>query len=237
MDVEVAPGVRTGQSFNAGTAGHDPSVSLIDPNEIRPLLSAIYPCGLAGKRFLDVACNGGGYCFVACDLGADFALGFDVRAHWIRQAEFLRRCLELDHDRVRFEQFDLRQLDEHLGPERFDLCLFKGIFYHVPDPVAALALAAAHVREVLILDTAVSIDKPDGFLELNFESAEHLMSGVHKLAWLPTGPVVLSGILKWLGFTETRLIFWRKPPNRLARIRIVGARAKPALEHFDRTWP
>jgi hypothetical protein len=48
---------------------------------------------------------------------------------------------------------------------------------------------------------------------------------------------VLKGILDWLGFQETRLIFWKKPPRgKFGRIRIVGARSKRLLEHFDKSW-
>ena len=52
------------------------------------------------------------------------------------------------------------------------------------------------------------------------------MSGVHHLAWRPTGPMVLTRILEWLGFTTTLTVFWRKQPRRehRGRIRIVGAR-------------
>jgi len=236
MDIEVAPGVRTGQVGAAAAKEHGREVSLLDPAHIRPLLSSIYPQGLAGRRVLDVACNSGGYCFLACDMGADFAFGFDVREHWIRQAEFLRRCLGTGDDRVQFAQCDLAEIDQRLESSRFDLCLFKGIFYHLPDPVTGLKKAADMTGEILILDTATAVDKPDGFLQLAFESAEPVMSGVHELAWLPTGPGVLKGILKWLGLVETRLVFWNKQPGKLGRIRIVAARSKTLLEHFDETW-
>jgi SAM-dependent methyltransferase len=236
MDVEVAPGVRTGQVGAATTEKDGREVSLLDPAHIKPLLSLLYPQGLSGKRVLDVACNSGGYCFVACDLGADFAFGFDVREHWIRQAEFLRRCLRPGDDRVQFARCDLTEIDRHLESPRFDLCLFKGIFYHLPDPVTGLKKAADMTGEILILDTATSVGKPDGFLQINFESAEPVMSGVHELAWLPTGPRVLERILNWLGFVETRALFWNKPPGKLGRTRIVAARSKTLLEHLDAKW-
>ena len=49
---------------------------------------------------------------------------------------------------------DLLDVGERLGNERFDICLFKGIFYHLPDPVAGLKIVADRTDEVLILDTA-----------------------------------------------------------------------------------
>ncbi len=237
IDVEIAPGLRTGQGNVEPQDGARLAMGIVDPNEIRPLLRAIYPGGLGGKRFLDVACNGGGYSMVANDLGAEYVFGFDVRDHWIRQAEFLKRHRAGDRDRVRFALCDLREIDEKIGEARFDICLFKGIFYHLPDPIASLKVVADRTDEILILDTAAAKDKPDGFLQLRFEPTADPMSGVHELAWFPTGASVLKGILDWLGFQETRLIFWKKPQRgRFGRIRIVGARSKRLLEHFDKSW-
>ena len=235
LDVEVEPGVRTGTVTPA--EADNGGVSIINPDEIRPLLMAIYPEGLAGRGFLDVACNGGGYSLLAAELGAAFVFGFDIREHWIRQAEFLKSHWGWTDEQVRFEVCDLADLGERAGAETFHICLFKGIFYHLPDPVAGLRQAAELTSEILILDTAAAHDRPDGFLELQFESTEHPMSGVHALAWLPTGPTVLENILRWLGFAETRLIRWRRDADHATdRIRVIGARSKACLEHFDRTW-
>jgi SAM-dependent methyltransferase len=237
IDIEVAPGVRTSQGNVKPGDGTKLAIGTVDPNEIRPLLEAIYPQGLGGKRFLDVACNGGGYSIVASDLGADYVFGFDVREHWIRQAEFLKQRLAPDDESIRFALCDLMEIDREIGASSFDVCLFKGIFYHLPDPVAGLKKVADRTSEIIILDTAASKNQPDGFLQLRFEGTVNPMSGVHELAWFPTGTKVLRGILDWLGFHETRLVYWKKPPRgKLERIRVVGARSKALLEHFDKAW-
>jgi hypothetical protein len=93
--------------------------------------------------------------------------------------------------------------------------------------MAALKIVADRTDEVLILDTAAASGCEDGFLKLVSEGVENPMSGVHSLAWHPTGPAVLSQILEWLGFEASRVMFWRQHPaseGRLGRIRIVGAR-------------
>ena len=199
---------------------------MINPAELRPLLERLYPHGLDGKRFLDCACNAGGYSLLASDLGA-YSFGFDVRDHWINQARFLKQHFGKSDDQVGFEVCDLLDVGGRLGNERFDICLFKGIFYHLPDPVAGLKLVADRTDEVLIVDTAAVSGFEDGFLKLTSEGVEHPMSGVHGLAWHPTGPGVLARILAWLGFEATCVMYWRQHPpseNRPARIRIVGAR-------------
>jgi hypothetical protein len=103
-----------------------------------------------------------------------------------------------------------------------------------PTPLPALKLVADRTKEMLILDTAAAKDEKDGALQLIWEGRVNPMSGVHNLAWRPTGPDVLETILSWLGFEETRLIFWRRPKQpKLSRIRMVGARAAHMLDGFD----
>lgn len=199
-------------------------ISLIDPEEIRPLLMKLYPQGLAGRSFLDVGCNGGGYAIVAKRLGADYCFGFDARAHWIDQANFLKRQLGLQG--IDFQHAPLHEAD--LSRE-YDICLFKGIFYHLPDPVAAVEAVCRVTREVIIIDTETDGARGERLMRLNAEGRQHLMTGVHGLAWWPSGPDLLADILAAFGFTETREVFWRLVKKagqrqRGGRCRIVAAR-------------
>lgn len=225
FDMPVGDGLRT--SDGNDQLAERPNA--VDPKKIGKVLTSVYPDGLHGKRFLDVACNGGCYSVLARDLGADYVLGFDVREHWIRQANFLRDNLPGNRDAIRFEQCDLLEADKLLGEERFDICLFKGIFYHLPDPVHALGMVTRRVDELLVFDTDTAIGENDGCLKMHIEGTENPMSGVHQLAWLPTGPKVMEEILHWLGFPHTQLLFWKQPPGRhRGRMRIIAAR-KPDL--------
>lgn len=227
FDIALDCGLRTADGNSALTDLYP----VINPQELRPLLQTLYPQGLAGKCFLDVGCNGGGYSFLAHELGAAAVLGFDVRGHWMSQAHFLLQHTPSAQKTVRFEQWDLLQADTLLGQQQFDICLYKGIFYHVPDPVHCLQQIANRTRELLILDTDTAANQPDGFLKLLIEGVENPKSGVHRLAWLPTGPTVLRDILQWLGFRDTRLIYWRQPAVRQrGRIRLVAARNATLLD-------
>lgn len=236
-DVQVTPEVSTGAFLEApkGTYSYNPS--FIDPKDhLANILGKIYPDGLEGRTFLDSACNGGGYCFAAKDLGASESFGFDARKHWIDQARFLTENRSWSTDGMRFEELDLYDLPT-LGLEPFDVTLFKGIFYHLPDPITGLKVAADLTREVLILNTATLNDVPDGMLSLYPEGTERLMSGVHGLAWFPTGPDVLAQILKWMGFAETRLVFWvdqkTNQPRQRGRLEIIASRREGMLDEFE----
>jgi len=221
-DIEIAPGVRTGDPELAPP----PDPVLGTPTIFQPypmfawLTNSLFERGMKGRSFLDCACNGGGYVFAATALGSPRAYGFDVRRHWIDQAEFLAR--HLPSTGATFGCHDLADLSG-LGLEPFDVTLFSGIFYHLPDPVAGLRLAADLTREVLMVNTSTLPSRHDALI-LSKESDTLLMSGVHGLAWLPTGPRVVAAILGWCGFPHTRLVFDRPAENGWRRIFIVAAR-------------
>jgi tRNA (mo5U34)-methyltransferase len=200
------------------------------------LVRNIYPEGLEGRSFLDCACNCGGYSFWTKELGAGRIFGFDVREHWIRQAKFLLEHRQWPSDAIQLEVLDLYDLPKR-DLEPFDMTLFKGIFYHLPDPVAGLKLAADLTREVLIVETNARVDLPDGMLVVQQEGTEHPMSGVYGLNWVPTGPDVMARILNWMGFPETRLTSWvttrAYEGEQFGRLQIVGARAPGRLDQLE----
>lgn len=105
-------------------------------------------------------------------MGAGTCFGFDVREHWIAQAEFLKR--QLGGDGMTFE---VRRIEElaSLGLPRFDISFFNGIFYHLPDPAGGLKAAADLTNELLVLNTAM-IPAAEKALILSMESPTRLMS-------------------------------------------------------------
>ncbi|HEX8285981.1 MAG TPA: methyltransferase domain-containing protein [Pyrinomonadaceae bacterium] len=230
-DVEVAPGVRTVGTAPPGTYPPEfGTPSVIRPDEaLAKLVKAIYPEGLAGRSVLDCACNAGGYLFAAARLGAGRCFGFDVREHWIRQARFLAE--HLPSENIEFATLDLASL-----PERrlamFDMTLFNGIFYHLPDPISGLRSAADHTKELLVVNTA-AIPGPGHSLILSRESEAEVMSGVHGLAWLPTGEGVLRAILEWCGFPHARLGYEGPAAGNRRRIVILAARDAATFNYYD----
>jgi tRNA (mo5U34)-methyltransferase len=236
QDLEIAPGVRTGE--RAPDDDPDPlgvgASGIVQPDKlIHVAFRFIYPNGLEGRSVLDCGCNAGGYLFEAKRKGAGRCFGFDVREHWLEQARFLGRFLP--NDDVEFAQLDLQQLRErNLAP--FDVTLFLGLFYHLPDPIAGLRIAADLTRELLVINTAADPKLEGHALTLSLESETALMSGVHRLAWLPTSPRVMSEILRWCGFPHTRLQFLITSP-RFPRMQMLAAREASTFEHYDKVIP
>lgn len=238
-EIEVKPGLTT-KEF-AASAPADPEshgrIRLVSSRErFQQLLLELFPDGLQGRSVLDCACNCGGHLFWAKELGAGRCFGFDVRAHWIDQANFLLEHREAPDDEMRFEVHDLYDVPS-LGLEPFDIVLFLGIFYHLPDPITGLKVAADLAKETMIVLTATQAGYPENLLLLSPESTTMLKSGVHGLAWFPTGVDVMTDVLGWAGFPETRPERWRRRAGQRVRdrdeLRLVAAREPSTLAAFD----
>jgi hypothetical protein len=198
------------------------------------LLAPAYPEGLQGRSFLDCACNSGGHSIAAVRHGAGRGVAFDARQHWVDQAEFLARHCGAPELTVR--RCELNDLPA-LGLQPFDVTLFAGIFYHLPDPITGLRIAADLTRELLIVNTAVR-PRRDRALVLNIESDTHVLSGVDRLAWLPTGPRVMQELLAWCGFPHSRIdLYWSNGPKGWKRLQMLAARDEKVLAAYDKARP
>lgn len=240
IDVEVVPGLSTAVSLDVPAENCPPEVG--KPGFYSPRSSAvatlarIFPNGLEGRSVIDCACNCGAYLFWAKEQGAGDCFGFDISEHWIRQARFLAENRDPPSEPPRFEVRDLYDLPA-LGLQPHDLTFFRGIFYHLPDPIHGLRIAADLTRELIIVNSATWNGLPDGMLVLGREGRAGPLPGVHGLKWFPTGPETITRTLEWLGFPETRCHMWhREMPNQppeLGRVEILAARDPEILNAYD----
>jgi tRNA (mo5U34)-methyltransferase len=236
IDIDVTAEVSTRAFLDAppGTYCEElGEISFYRPREgFLRRLGRMFPAGLDGRSVLDCACNCGAHLFYAKEAGAGRCLGFDVREHWIDQARFLAAHRTGPSDDMRFEVSDLYDLPA-LAPGSFDVTFFFGLFYHLPDPVIGLKLAADLTGELLVLRTATKAGRPDGMLAVERESPTQLMSGTHGIGWFPTGPEVLSRILAWVGFPEVRCSLWRHPPKQRGDLDLLELFAARTPGYFD----
>jgi tRNA (mo5U34)-methyltransferase len=236
LDVEITPELSTRDFADAPYPESFGQIRVLDRRErFKDTLKRVFSEDLAGRSVLDCACNCGGFLFWARELGAGHCHGIDVREHWIEQARFLGRHRTMPSDDMLFEVGNLYDLPER-GLEPFDVVLFNGIYYHLPDPIAGLQVAADLAREILIVETSTTITIPDGQLVVSEETPERPVSGVYGLNWFPSGPGVIARQLEWLGFEAVRVNWWRRLPTQQpihARLEMVAARDARALEHFE----
>lgn len=246
MNIQITDSLNTGEVFvESGEkrarrdSGYSGDVSLLKLRDsFLKQVDAIYPDGLKGKTFLDCACNAGGYCFWTREREVKSAFGFDVREHWIKQAQFVKAQRRVSPtDRIQFQVSDLYDIpSKNLKP--FNLTMFKGIFYHLPDPITGLKIAADLTKEVMFFNTATTWGEEDGSMKVGIESKEQKMSGVHGLKWYPTGPKVCAEILKWLGFVEMKMIFYRQQFDtpKIGRTEIIASKIPGLLNDIRGEW-
>lgn len=115
-------------------------------------IASVLPSDLSGWRALDVGCNAGFYSFELARRGAQVT-GIDVEPLYLRQAQWAARKLGLT-DRVHFRE--LQVYDVGRLPERYDLVLFMGVFYHLRHPLLALDLLAERVERLFVFQTLTS---------------------------------------------------------------------------------
>ena len=236
-DIELNDEVHTGKVFSPTgilPKQENEGVTLISPrNQFTNLMQGCYPDSLLqGKTFLDCACNGGGYCFLAREFGATNVVGFDVREHWINQAKFaLEHRKTAPVDNIRFEVMDLYDLPKQNLP-KFDFTYFSGIFYHLPDPVTGLKIAADQTKDIIFVNTAgINVPQNPTGMSMSRESITRVMSGVYELSWFPNGAECIQALLNWLGFKEVKLMRLVENPNDRIRISIVASREEGRLEN------
>jgi SAM-dependent methyltransferase len=212
--------------------GSVPKLVLGDPRtDFLTTLRAIYPEGLEGRSVLDCGCNSGEYLFLAKEAGAGRCYGFDVREQWIEQAQFLAENRAGPTEDMAFELLNLYDLKSRKF-EPFDVVLFNGLFYHLPDPISGLQIAGELAKETLIINTAArrAVSEPALIPTLQ---PRLISGGIYGLRWLPTGPDVLTQLLTWMGFREVRCTWWRPRGSRRDRIEIVAGREEGSLDSID----
>lgn len=224
-DIELNCGISTGRVFSpTGTRERheNQGVSLLSPRKrFLGMVDALYPRGCNDVSFLDCGCNAGGYCFWITERGCSNAVGVEARQHWLDQAAFVKKHRE-SVDGVRFQIADLSTVG---FSESFDLTLFSGIFYHLPDPVAVLRKVAAVTNDILIVNTVARDDNSPRGLTMKNESIAEVMSGVDGLSWIPNNAQTVSGILRSCGFKSAKLHWMRTLEPGLARIEVVAAKS------------
>lgn len=236
FDIPLGHGLRTTDGNRERYEDPDKQgVGTVTTDSLRGLLGNLFPEGMQHRSFLDAGCNGGGYCFLAKELGASRVVGFDVREHWIRQARFLATVLSQD---VSDMQFHVSHVDDFdAAPRSFSITLLKGVFYHLPNPITALESLCSLTEEMIIVDTASKQGIPSNAMATRFENQTQVMSGVDHLAWLPGGPEAVGDILKWQGFPHFRVDMnhhhWPGGLPDWGRFRMIAARDEQSFADYD----
>jgi tRNA (mo5U34)-methyltransferase len=175
------------------------------------------PTSLAGKSVLDVGAWDGFYSFEASKRGARRVLATDSfvwEGRW-KQTGFLlaRQALGLE-DAVEDRYIDVMDLSPEALGETFDVVLFLGVLYHLPDPITALKRVTSVCNELLLLETETALNFlpfPAGRLwpgrELKGDDTN----------WWSLNRAALIELLRAFGFRDVRVVYQTPLVRRLGR--------------------
>jgi tRNA (mo5U34)-methyltransferase len=179
------------------------------------------PPDLSGKTVLDVGAWDGFYSFEAERRGAERVVAIDPNAWrapvgagnpWSGRQGFdlARRALG-----SKVEDVDIGL--EELAPERigtFDVVLFLGVLYHLPDPLPVLERVSALARELLILETQVDLMWTRRPAMAHYPGSELLGDASN---WWGPNPPLVEALLRAHGFTRVIQVHRESLPYRAAR--------------------
>ena len=191
------------------------------------------PRDLRGRTVLDVGAWDGFYSFEAERRGAQRVVAIDPNAWrapvgpgnpWSGQLGFnlARRALG-----SKVEDVDIR-LDE-LTPERigtYDVVLFLGVLYHLPDPLPVLERVVSLAGELLILETQVDLMWTRRPAMAYYPGSELLGDASN---WWGPNPALVQALLRAQGFSTVELVHRESLPYRAARSIYRRLRGEPFL--------
>ena len=163
------------------------------------------PSSLQAQTVLDIGAWDGFFAFEAERRGASRIVAADFYS-WHGTGWGTKAGFELARQTLRshVEDVDIDVLD--LSPDRlgtFDLVLFLGVLYHLPNPMLALERVAAVTRRTLVLETVVDMigfSRPAAAFYPDRD-----LGGDPTNWWGPNVPAVIA-MLRSVGFKQVRVV-------------------------------
>ena len=197
----------------------------VDATQSERLARLRLPENLSGRSVLDIGAWDGFFSFeaerrrasrvVASDYYAWHGPGWGTR-HGKAGFELAREALKSRVEDLDVDVMDLSQ--ERVGT--FDVVLFLGVLYHLPNPLLALERVASVTSGLLVLETVVDmvgVGRPAAAFypdrELNDDPTN----------WWGPNQAAVSGMLRTVGFARVDVI---------TPVRSAGFRAARAVKHW-----
>ena len=172
--------------------------------------SVFGPLPIEGATVLDVGAWNGAFSFEAKRRGAKRVLATDLFT-WthpiLRGLErflFVRKDTGLEID---YEVIDVPRINT-VNVGVFDVVLFLGVFYHLSDPLAAIASLAQISRSWLVLETHLDLDEVPHPAMRYYPSTELANDPTN---WWGPNQQCVEGLLKNAGFSYVGFV--RNPMN------------------------
>jgi tRNA (mo5U34)-methyltransferase len=177
------------------------------PNKEEAQLWGFTPEMFAGKSVLDVGAWDGYYSFLAEKFGATRVLATDHFC-WSGPGWGSKAGFDFAHQHLQ-SKVESRDIDvKEISPEtvgKFDVVLFLGVLYHLPDPLAGLLAVAAVTKELLIIETTFEkLDETKALFELRPER----LRGDPTNFWSPNIRGIGEALVNVCDFTRVDIKKW-----------------------------
>ena len=112
-------------------------------------VAAYLPGDMSDWRVLDIGCNAGYYSIEVARRCAQVT-AIDTNEHYLTQARWAAQKFGVS-DRIEFRRMQVYDLCRR--PEKYDLVLFLGVFYHLRYPLLGLDIVSRKVARLLVFQT------------------------------------------------------------------------------------
>jgi hypothetical protein len=187
--------------------------------------------GIKGRTFSDLGCADGFEAYVVGLRGAKYALGAEGRIDLVERGRLAARELGVS-DRVEFETYDVRRIDEY-NLQKFDVVMSFGLLYHLQNPFNHLKRVRNICGDDFLMETQIA--------PLTFEGVER--DEVVHLSDLTT--VILDGepfegrVMEYVtrsgtlgvGSLDKRLVFWMTVDSITRALDLAGFEVKQVVHN------
>jgi tRNA (mo5U34)-methyltransferase len=152
---------------------------------VQPMRQALADLDFRGKKVLDVGCWDGLYAFEAEQRGASEVYATDLLTQrpFADQPTFAVARAALKSGVKYFPQTSVYDVEE-IGVRDFDIVLFSGVYYHLKDPLRALAMLRRVMKDggQLVVEGAI-LNQPGCHAKFYYREA---YAGDFSNWWIPT---------------------------------------------------
>lgn len=163
------------------------------------------PDSLKGLRALDIGASDGFYSRELYRRGAEVT-SFDYRSKTSNGFSIMERLSDIE---LRHVHGNIINIDSLLENETFDLILFLGVIYHLPDPIMALWKLRGLLRGEMFLETYCEDIMGDDQCVARYYVGDTLVGDVTNF-WAPSSQCVFA----WLKDTGFDAIEWKRDGDR-----------------------
>jgi tRNA (mo5U34)-methyltransferase len=181
-------------------------------------LAALRLPSLEGRSVLDVGAWDGYFSFAAERLGARRVMAVDSfvwgEVSWGSQASF-QLAREVLGSRVEDRYLEVLDVTPETVDGVWDVVLFLGVLYHLPDPFLALRRMAAVTGELLVVET-LSDRLPTRRPAMSFYPGASMDNDTTN--WWAPNEAALVAMLRELGFPSVEVVGRRSPAGKLGHL-------------------